>query len=80
MESGFGVWPSFVVDLAAHFLGCSGEGSDLSSEGAGLHVSSGETYVMGIAAGPVGPVTRCLGIAEASLSLSLSLDFWPANR
>jgi hypothetical protein len=28
---------------------------------------------MGIAAGPAGQVARCIGIAEASLSLSLSL-------
>jgi hypothetical protein len=48
-------------------------------EGAVLRVSLGETYVMGMVGPPDGGIARCNGIADASLSLSLSLEVLPAG-
>jgi hypothetical protein len=42
-------------------------------EGEGFRVSSSGTGVAGAVALPAGGVARCIGIADASLSLSLSL-------
>jgi hypothetical protein len=42
-------------------------------------MSLGETYVMRIHATRDPGVVRCVGIADTSLSLSLSLDFSPAG-
>jgi hypothetical protein len=42
--------------------------------GNGIHVESFETDVMGIFARPEGVVTRCVSVADTSLSLSLSLS------
>jgi hypothetical protein len=52
-----------------------GEGLGLVVEGVGLSVGSYGTYMPGPAA-PVGDaIFRCVGIADTSLSLSLSLSY-----
>jgi hypothetical protein len=42
-----------------------------------FRVSPNRTDVMGIVERPVGAVCRCVGIADTSLSLSLSLSLLP---
>src|ERR1700691_4732789 len=53
-------------------IAVTGEGLDRMKRGC-FRVSQSGTDVSGIPARPFGPVGRCLSIADASLSLSLSL-------
>jgi hypothetical protein len=64
-----------VVDLLSVFwAGVAWERNRVRDlRGVVFRVSSNENIVIGVAAGPVGAVARCIGIADASLSLSLSL-------